>query len=94
MCIDATLGKSVKAENDLSYLRAESVAAAVDDALEGLVAAVGEDVSLQPSPRAGRAPVDLAALPVADEVVAASLCAYVRRLCGKINESIKIFVSC
>lgn len=64
----------------LYYLRAESTSTTVDDALEGFVAAVGEDVSLQPSPGAGGSALDLATLPVADEVVATGLCYDVSRL--------------
>ena len=64
----------------IHYLRAESATTAVDDAPEGFVAAVGEHVSLQPSPRAGTPSLHLAPLPLADEIVAARLRVDVRRL--------------
>lgn len=62
------------------YLRTESAATAIDDAPEWFVSAVGQHVPLQPPPRTGTPPLDLAALPLAHEIVAASLRVDVRRL--------------
>lgn len=54
-------------------LRAKSIAASIDDTPKGFVAAVREDVSFEPSPRAGRSSLDFTAQPVAHEVVASRL---------------------
>lgn len=60
-------------ESRRHYLRAESAAAAVDYAPEGLVPSVRQHVPFQPPPRTGTPPLHLATLPLAHEVVAPCL---------------------
>lgn len=60
-------------ESRRHYLRAESAAAAVDYAPEGLVPTVRQHVPFQPPPRTGTPPLHLATLPLAYEVVAPCL---------------------
>lgn len=60
-------------ERESRYLRAESAAAAVDYAPEGLVPSVRQHVPFQPPPRTRTPPLHLATLPLAHEVVAPRL---------------------
>lgn len=62
-----------KRERESRYLRAESAAAAVDYAPEGLVPSVRQHVPFQPPPRTRTPPLHLATLPLAHEVVAPRL---------------------
>ena len=69
-----------RASDTTHYLRAESAAAAVDYAPEGFVASVGQHVSLEPPSRTGTPALHLAALPLADEIIASGLRVDVRYL--------------
>ena len=69
-----------RASDTTHYLRAESAAAAVDYAPEGFVASVEQHVSFEPPSRTGTPPLHLAALPLADEIIASGLRVDVRYL--------------
>lgn len=73
------------------YLRTEPTTATVDNASEGFIAAVRQNVSLQPSSGTRGPPLHFASLPLTDEIVAAGLRVDVRSLKEKIVHTIQIF---
>lgn len=79
--------------NTCRYLRAESAATAVDDASKRFIAAMRQNVSLQPSTGTRGPTLHLAALPLTDEIVAASLRVDVLGLRGTITHISALYVS-